>query len=113
LAEEGAQSAYAGSLGAALLELMDEHGGLVTPDDLAAYEATGSEPVEVAYAGTRVLTRAGLAPLADGLEPLPALRGRPAEERAVALARALDRPDRAGDTTNLVTVDADGNACVL
>jgi gamma-glutamyltranspeptidase/glutathione hydrolase len=113
LAEEGAQSAYAGSLGAALLELMDERGGLVTPDDLAAYEATWSEPVEVAYAGTRVLTRAGLAPLADCLEPLPALRGRPAEERAVALACALDRPDRAGDTTNLVTVDAEGNACVL
>jgi gamma-glutamyltranspeptidase / glutathione hydrolase len=113
LAEEGAQSAYAGSLGAALLELMDERGGLVTPDDLAAYEATWSEPVEVAYAGTRVLTRAGLAPLADCLEPLPALRGRPVEERAVALARALDRPDRTGDTTNLVTVDAEGNACVL
>ena len=113
LAVEGAQSAYLGSLGAALLELMDERGGLVTPDDLAAYEATWSEPVELAYAGTRVLTRAGLAPLADCLEPLPALRGRPAEERAVTLARALDRPDRAGDTTNLVTVDAEGNACVL
>ena len=60
-----------------------------------------------------MLTRAGLAPLADCLEPLPALRGRPPGERAVALARALDRPDADGDTTNLVTVDAEGNACVL
>jgi gamma-glutamyltranspeptidase/glutathione hydrolase len=31
----------------------------------------------------------------------------------VTLARALDRPDHAGDTTNLVTVDCAGNACVL
>ena len=60
-----------------------------------------------------MLTRAGLAPLADCLETLPALRGRPPEERAVTLARALDRPDQAGDTTNLVTVDREGNACVL
>ena len=113
VADEGAQSAYEGSLGAALLELMDERGGLVTRNDLAAYQAIWSEPVEVAYAGTRVLTRAGLAPLADCLEALPALRGRAPGERAVALAHALDRPDQAGDTTSLVTVDAEGNACVL
>ena len=112
-ADEGAGSAYEGSLGAALLELMDERGGLVTRDDLAAYEATWSEPVEVAYAGTRVLTRAGLAPLGDCLEELPALRGRPAGDRASDLAHVLDRPDGGGDTTNLVTVDEDGNACVL
>ena len=113
VADEGAQSAYEGSLGAALLELMDERGGLVTRNDLAAYQAIWSEPVEVAYAGTRVLTRAGLAPLADCLEALPALRGRAPGERAVALAHALDRPDQAGGTTSLVTVDAEGNACVL
>jgi gamma-glutamyltranspeptidase/glutathione hydrolase len=113
LADEGPQSAYTGSLAAALLELMDERGGLVTQDDLAAYEAAWSEPVEVAYAGTRVLTRAGLAPLADCLEALPALRGRSPGERAVTLARVLDRPDGRGDTTNLVTVDGEGNACVL
>ena len=89
LADEGAQSVYDGSLGAALLELMDERGGLVTRDDLAAYEATWSEPVEVAYAGTRVLTRAGLAPLADCLEVLPALRGRSARR---ARGRARARP---------------------
>jgi gamma-glutamyltranspeptidase / glutathione hydrolase len=113
LADEGPESAYEGSLGAALLELMDERGGLVTRDDLAAYDATWSEPVEVAYAGTQVLTRAGLAPLADCLEELPPLRGRPPGDRALDLTRVLDRPDAAGDTTNLVTVDADGNTCVL
>src|SRR4029077_5611546 len=100
-AEEGPQSVYTGSLATALLAVMDERGGLVTPDDLEAYEATWSEPVEVAYAGARGLTRAGLAPLTDCLEGLPALRGLSPGERAVALARALDRPDDAGHTTNL------------
>jgi gamma-glutamyltranspeptidase/glutathione hydrolase len=60
-----------------------------------------------------VLTRTGLAPLAECLELLPRLSTSPPADRAVALARTLDRPDAAGDTTNLVTSDADGNACVL
>ena len=42
-----------------------------------------------------------------------ALRGQAPGARAVALARALDRPDANGDTTNLVTVDEEGNACVI
>jgi gamma-glutamyltranspeptidase/glutathione hydrolase len=92
---------------------MTERGGLVTREDLAAYEAVWSEPVELGYAGTRVLTRAGLAPLAECLRALPELRGLAPGDRAVALARALDRPDADGETTNLVTVDREGNACVL
>jgi len=113
LSDEGPRSLYEGSLADALLELMAERGGLVTRDDLAAYEAAWSEPVEVGYAGTRVLTREGLAPLADGLRALPELRGLAPGDRALALARALDRPDGDGETTNLVTVDGDGSACVL
>ena len=113
LAEEGPRSVYEGSLARVLLEEMQELGGLVTRDDLAAYEAVWSEPVEIPYAGTRVLTRKGLAPLADCLQGLPELRGRAPEERAVALAHALDRPDATGETTNLVTVDEAGNACVI
>ena len=113
LADEGPRSAYDGSLATALLDLMDELGGLVTRDDLAAYQAAWSEPAEVPYSGTRVLTREGLAPLAASLEALPGLRGQAPGARAVALAHALDRPDSSGDTTNLVTVDEEGNACVL
>jgi gamma-glutamyltranspeptidase / glutathione hydrolase len=63
LADEGPRSVYDGSLARALLELMDERGGLVTRADLEAYEARWSGPVEVGYAGTRVLTRAGLSAL--------------------------------------------------
>jgi gamma-glutamyltranspeptidase/glutathione hydrolase len=113
LADEGPRSVYEGSLAGALIKLMDELGGLVTRDDLAAYEALWSEPAEIPYAGTRVLTREGLAPLAASLEALPELRDEAPATRAVALAKALDLPDLTGETTNLVTVDEEGNACVL
>jgi gamma-glutamyltranspeptidase / glutathione hydrolase len=113
LAEEGPGSAYGGSLAEALLALMDERGGLVTRADLAAYAPRWSSPAEFGYLRTRLLTRAGLAPLEAGLSRLPRLRGRDAAERAVALARALDAADGPGDTTNLAVVDGEGNACVL
>jgi gamma-glutamyltranspeptidase/glutathione hydrolase len=113
LADEGPQSAYEGSLAAALLALMDERGGLVTAADLEAYEARWSDPVELGYAGTRVLTRGGLAPLGDTLPGLPPLRALSPADRARALARSLDGAGPDGHTTNLVTIDTDGNACVL
>jgi gamma-glutamyltranspeptidase/glutathione hydrolase len=113
LADEGARSAYEGSLGEALLELMNREGGLVTRADLESYEPRWSEPAEVPYAGTRLFTRTGLAPLEPVLQALPPLRGLSPAERAVALARALEGPDAPGDTTNISVVDADGNACVL
>ncbi len=112
LAEEGAASMYRGSLAEALLELMDERGGLVTAADLDAYEARWSETAEVSYAGTRVLTRAGLAPLGECLERLPRLSGLDASERALTLARVLDGAGPESHTTNVAVVDSDGNACV-
>ena len=112
LAEEGAASMYRGSLAEALLELMDERGGLVTAADLDAYEARWSEPVEISYAGTRVLTRAGLAPLGECLERLPRLSGLDASERALTLARVLDGAGPESHTTNVAVADSDGNACV-
>jgi gamma-glutamyltranspeptidase / glutathione hydrolase len=113
LADEGPQSFYAGSLAEALLALMGERRGLVTRDDLTRYEAHWRAPVEAGYAGMRLLTRAGLAPVADRLSSLPRLRGCAPAERALALVRTLDGPDSSGDTTNLAVIDRDGNACVL
>jgi gamma-glutamyltranspeptidase/glutathione hydrolase len=113
VSDEGPASAYEGSLSEALIALMTERGGLVTPSDLSTYEARWSAPVELEYAGTRLLTRAGLAPLGKCLSALPQLHGSSAGERAVAVAHALDAPDLHGDTTNLVVADGDGNACVL
>ena len=108
LRDEGAASVYSGSIAEALLTLCAERGGVVTREDLAAYRATWSEPVEVAFAGTRFLTRSGLSGVPEALALLPP------EADVVALVETLDRPtDADGDTTNLVSVDADGNACVI
>jgi len=113
LADEGPSSMYEGSLGTALLALMDERGGLVTRADLLAYQARWSDPAEYAYDGRAVQTRAGLAPVGGALELLPPLSGLSAGDRAATLARTLTGVDRDGDTTNLVVVDAEGNACAM
>jgi gamma-glutamyltranspeptidase / glutathione hydrolase len=113
LADEGPRSVYDGSLSRALLDLMAERGGLVTQADLDAYEARWTDPAEVDYAGTRFLTRAGLSAIPGVLSGLSRLQGLSPAERALTLAGALDAPGPEGHTTNLVTSDADGNACVL
>jgi gamma-glutamyltranspeptidase/glutathione hydrolase len=108
LRDEGAASVYSGSIADAFLALCDERGGAVTRDDLASYRATWSEPVEVAFAATRFLTRAGLSGVPSVLRSLPP------RADVVAFVEALDASaDRDGDTTNLVVVDGDGNACVV
>ena len=114
LAEEGPRSAYDGTLARALLALMDERGGLVTHEDLAAYEARWSDPVEVEFRGYRVETRAGLSDFPVALRRLAELRGLDEPERALALTAALldELPAQHG-TTNVSAIDADGNACVL
>jgi gamma-glutamyltranspeptidase/glutathione hydrolase len=113
LSEEGPRSAYSGSLASSLVELMDARGGLVTRSDLAAFESTWSAPVELSYAGTRFLTRAGLSGVPPTLPLVPLLRGLSAAERALALAKTLDSGGVADHTTNVSVVDADGSACVL
>jgi gamma-glutamyltranspeptidase/glutathione hydrolase len=113
VATEGLGSFYGGSLAGALLALMDERGGLVGRLDLEAYEPIWDDPVEVEFAGTRVLTRAGLSRFPETLPLLPGLHGRSEPERALVLARTLEARGPEGHTTNLVTVDAEGSACVL
>jgi len=115
VAEEGAASAYTGSIATALLGLMEERGGLVTAQDLEAYEVEWSDPVEVSYLGARFLTRGGLSGLPETLPQIPRLAGLGESDRAVRLARSLDRPgaDGLGDTTNITVVDSLGDACVL
>jgi len=114
LADEGPRSAYDGTIAEGLLELVGARGGLVTTDDLASYDARWSEPVGVSYSGVRVLTRPGLAPIAEPLRRLSPLRGAPPGDRALALVGAL-RGAGAGDghTTNVTVVDAEGSVCVL
>jgi gamma-glutamyltranspeptidase / glutathione hydrolase len=115
VAKEGAGSVYTGSVGEALLALMQERGGLVTSEDLETYRADWSDPVEVDYLGARFCTRGGLSDVPETLPRLPRLRGLSETERALALAQLLDgdRTDGGGDTTNVTVVDAEGNSCVL
>ena len=117
VAEEGARTFYDGTLGRALLALMDERGGRVTADDLGAYAAAWSEPAEASYAGVRIRSRGGLTRLFETLTSLPPLEHPASPARALTLARVLAAPPYSGrtydDTTNLAVVDRDGNACVL
>ena len=114
LAEEGARGAYEGTIGKALLALMEERGGLVTQEDLSTYEARWSEPVEVEFRGYALRTRAGLSDLPGAVAKLPALRGSTQPERALAFVGALldELPAQPG-TTNVSVLDAEGNACAL
>jgi gamma-glutamyltranspeptidase/glutathione hydrolase len=114
LAAEGGAGAYTGTIGEALLALSAERHGLLTRADLEAYEPRWNDPAETAWLGLRFSSRDGLTGVPAAVARLPRLRGLAPGERLVALVGALD--GAAGPethTTNLVTVDADGNACVL
>ena len=114
LAAEGSAGAYTGTIGEALLEISGERGGLLTRADLDAYAPHWNEPVETAWAGTRFLTRGGLSGVPETIARLPRLRDLSPAGRVLALLAALDGgrgPET--HTTNLVAVDAAGNACVL
>jgi gamma-glutamyltranspeptidase/glutathione hydrolase len=114
IAADGAASAYTGAIATSLLALSDERGGLLTAEDLWRYGAAWTEPVQTAWLGRRFLSRGGLSGVPDTLARLPRLAGLSAADRVVALVGALDAgagPET--HTTNLVTVDSDGNSCVL
>jgi gamma-glutamyltranspeptidase / glutathione hydrolase len=114
VAEEGATSVYHGTIAESLLALVAERGGAITPGDLEAYEAAWTDPVEVSYAGTRFLTRGGLSGVTETFSRLPPLSRLDESARTLTLLDALE-PDGGPEThtTNLVTVDSEGNACVL
>ena len=110
LAEEGADSVYTGSI-AGLLTAVE--GVPVTVGDLESYEARWEGPAEVTWLGRQVLTRAGLSGVPQTLARLPRLRDLGETGRVHALLAALAGADADGHTTNLVTADAGGHACVL
>ena len=103
VADEGGRSP---TLQQRVLALMDDRGGLVTRQDLDAYEPFWAEPVRAEYAGVTLSTRAALN------SPLPVLSTLSGAD-PVTLAHALRSDERNGDTTNLTIVDRHGNAVVL
>ncbi|MDX6368585.1 MAG: hypothetical protein QOG93_87 [Gaiellaceae bacterium] len=111
---EDEATVYEGALADALLELLSERDGLVTRNDLASYAPSWSEPVELSYAGHRLVTRADLSGLPETVPRMPRLRGLDDTARVLALVDALRSPvEDDGDTTNSTVVDSDGNACVI
>src|SRR5436190_7084973 len=115
VADEGAATAYRGSLAEVFLELMEDREGLVTRSDLEAYEAEWSEPVEVGYLGLVFATRAGLSRVPKTVANLPRLSGLSQTERVLALVLALseDATAAGGDTTNISVADGEGNICIV
>jgi gamma-glutamyltranspeptidase/glutathione hydrolase len=111
LGAEGAASAYTGSIAEALVSRIEGLG--VTEADLERYEPLWDRPAALDWAAHRVLTRAGLSGVPETLSRLPPLRELDATARVHALLGALDGAGAEGHTTNLVTSDAQGNACVL
>ena len=85
-------SFYEGTLAEALLALMEERGGLLTRDDLEAYEATLARARgDRRTRGRGSDSRGGLAQLVETLGALPRLRGCTEADRAVALAERARR----------------------
>ncbi len=111
VAAEGARTVYEGALAESLLGLMADRGGLVTREDLREYRAEWSEPVEVSWAGARLLTRGGLSEVPETFARLCLYDGE--AERARGLAEALAGGGTGGHTTNFCVVDAEGSACVV
>jgi gamma-glutamyltranspeptidase/glutathione hydrolase len=136
LGSEGADPFYTGEVGAAILAWLQDRGGTVTREDLAAYRVVDREPVRVSYRGREILTNPP--PSAGGILIARALtlleRGpKPASVAAIVSAmeqtqaartpeflEQLDQPGfgeaflasgRLGSTTHVAVLDREGMAC--
>ena len=56
LAAEGAEPFYRGELAARICDWVGERGGLLAPEDLAAYEPIAREPIRIPFMGSEILT---------------------------------------------------------
>jgi gamma-glutamyltranspeptidase / glutathione hydrolase len=111
LSEEGAASAYTGSLAEALVQV---DGVVITADDLRDYSASWRDPALTSFHDFRVATRGGLSGVPELLRRMPRLAGLSPTERVLALVEAFETSETGGEhTTNMVAVDAAGRACCL
>jgi gamma-glutamyltranspeptidase/glutathione hydrolase len=114
VADEGARSAYVGTIGESLLALCTERNGRVTRADLDAYAPIWSESERARYLDWTLLTRGGLSGVPQAAARLPRLRDLGATARVLALVEVFASPrSSAGHTTNVSVADSDGNACVF
>jgi gamma-glutamyltranspeptidase/glutathione hydrolase len=137
LGRDGAAPFYTGDIARAVVDWVGERGGLLTAEDLAAYEAIPREPARVGYRGHEVLTNpppsAGGTLLALALGLLDRAPGPPStraivdvmeiaqEARTDAFLEGLAEPgflgrflgSRLGSTTHISAVDAEGRAAAV
>jgi gamma-glutamyltranspeptidase/glutathione hydrolase len=137
LAAEGAAPFYAGDIAVAAVARVTAGGGTLTLEDLAAYEATPREPIQVAYRGHDVFTNPP--PSAGGIliaYVLALLEREPAPPSPAQLVAAMEAAQRArtpdfleglarpgfldefmgsqlGSTTHISVLDGDGRACAV
>lgn len=135
LGREGARPFYEGDIAQAAVAYLAERGGVLTAEDLRAYEAVEREPVRVGYRGREVITNpppsAGGILIALALAELDRTDGPPALHDVVAAMESMQSArtaefveglaepgfaqrflaSRLGSTTHISAVDADGLAC--
>ena len=137
LGSEAAAPFFTGDIAAAIVDWLAERGGIVTAEDLAAYEVVDRTPIRVAYRGREVVTNpppsAGgiliahaLAlldrePSAPDLGQVVATMERTQAERTPEFIEGLDDPEfvkrflarrsSLGSTTHVAVLDREGWAC--
>ena len=111
LAAEGADSPYRGSIAESLLSA--SRGSRCRAPTWRATSTAGSARPRSAGRAIASSPAAGSPASPRRSSRLPPLRELDGTARVHALLAALDGPGAEGHTTNLVTADSDGNACVL
>jgi gamma-glutamyltranspeptidase/glutathione hydrolase len=121
IGREGAKALYGGDVGAALARDVRDKGGCLALSDLASYQASLGDPLELAYHGGRIFAAPGMTggpALANALK-LVSKTSRPGY---ADYARALDQTwrerlasagDRESCTTHFSVVDREGNLCAV
>jgi len=137
LGSEGAAPFFTGDIAAAIVDWLAERGGIVTGEDLAAYEVVDRTPIRVSYRGREVVTNpppsaGGIliahalalldsVPEAPDLTEVVATMERTQSERTPEFLEGLDDPEfvqrflsrrsRLGSTTHVAVLDREGWAC--
>ncbi len=113
IAANGPQELSTGDLGRRLVDAVRTDGGALSMSDMAAYRVKELPPRRVWFGPGRISVRGDdLDSFADTAARLDlAAVGRGGVDRARALITALRAPDRRAETTSVVAIDGDGNAC--
>ena len=113
LGADGPEVLGTGSFGRAMVRAVRADGGALSVADLAAYRVTELEPLRVPFGPATLHVRGNdldsFGSTAAALD-LGAMR-RGGTDRARALVAALRAPGRRSETTSVVAVDPEGNAC--